>query len=119
MNNENNYLFVSIYILVASFWNILYRVSDKVVKKTTSNAFTKKASLTNHHSNTISPQPLQSERSYLHDKVLEKVKSRSPDKKEKEGLSLPELKGAEGKANLKQYFVSPFATVPMKVWVGR
>ncbi|XP_060071792.1 cyclin-dependent kinase-like 4 [Ylistrum balloti] len=88
------------------------RVSDKVIKKTSSN-FTKKTLLTNHHSNTISPQPLQSEKSFLHDKSLTRVKAHSPDKKEKESLSLPELKGAEAhpsKMKLKQR--STVATIP-------
>ncbi|XP_021358799.1 cyclin-dependent kinase-like 2 isoform X3 [Mizuhopecten yessoensis] len=88
------------------------RVSDKVIKKTSSN-FTKKTMLTNHHSNTISPQPLQSEKSFLHDKSLTRVKAHSPDKKEKESLSLPELKGAEAhptKMKLKQR--STVATIP-------
>ena len=51
-----------------------------------------KKNLSNHHSSTISPQPFQSEKSFLH----EKLKAKSPDKREKEGLSLPEVKGAEG-----------------------
>ena len=49
-----------------------------------------------HHSSTLSPQPLQSERSFLHDKVQEKMKAKSPDKREKEFVTLPEVKGAEG-----------------------
>lgn len=65
------------------------RVSDKMVKKTPPHI--SKKNLTNHHSSTLSPQPFQSEKSFLH----EKLKSKSPDKKEKEGLSLPEVKGAE------------------------
>ncbi|CAG2192775.1 CDKL [Mytilus edulis] len=66
-------------------------VSDKMVKKTPSHM--QKKNLTNHHSSTLSPQPFQSEKSFLH----EKLKSKSPDKREKEGLSFPEVKGAEGK----------------------
>ncbi|XP_071130131.1 cyclin-dependent kinase-like 4 isoform X20 [Mytilus edulis] len=65
------------------------RVSDKMVKKTPSHM--QKKNLTNHHSSTLSPQPFQSEKSFLH----EKLKSKSPDKREKEGLSFPEVKGAE------------------------
>ncbi|XP_069123153.1 cyclin-dependent kinase-like 2 isoform X4 [Argopecten irradians] len=87
-------------------------VSEKVIKKPSTN-FTKKTLLTNHHSNTISPQPLQSEKSFLHDKSLTRVKAHSPDKKEKESLSLPELKGAEAhpsKMKLKQR--STVATIP-------
>ncbi|XP_071130124.1 cyclin-dependent kinase-like 4 isoform X14 [Mytilus edulis] len=64
-------------------------VSDKMVKKTPSHM--QKKNLTNHHSSTLSPQPFQSEKSFLH----EKLKSKSPDKREKEGLSFPEVKGAE------------------------
>lgn len=75
------------------------------MKKTSSN-FTKKTLLTNHHSNTISPQPLQSEKSFLHDKSMSRVKAHSPDKKEKESLSLPELKGAEGRQTLTRPAVS-------------
>lgn len=61
-----------------------------MVKKTPSHM--QKKNLTNHHSSTLSPQPFQSEKSFLH----EKLKSKSPDKREKEGLSFPEVKGAEG-----------------------
>ncbi|XP_052068903.1 cyclin-dependent kinase-like 4 isoform X17 [Mytilus californianus] len=65
------------------------RVSDKMVKKTPSHM--QKKNLTNHHSSTLSPQPFQSEKSFLHDKL----KSKSPEKREKEGLSFPEVRGAE------------------------
>ncbi|XP_052068898.1 cyclin-dependent kinase-like 4 isoform X12 [Mytilus californianus] len=64
-------------------------VSDKMVKKTPSHM--QKKNLTNHHSSTLSPQPFQSEKSFLHDKL----KSKSPEKREKEGLSFPEVRGAE------------------------
>lgn len=79
----------------------IYRVSDKMVKKPPPN-FIKKNQVTSHHSTTLSPQPLQSERSFLHDKVQEKMKAKSPDKREKEFISLPEVKGAEG---LSQFIV--------------
>lgn len=72
-----------------------FRVNDKMVKKTPPHM--PKKNLSNHHSSTISPQPFQSEKSFLH----EKLKSKSPDKREKEGLSLPEVKGAEGRPGVK------------------
>ncbi|XP_062604166.1 cyclin-dependent kinase-like 2 isoform X2 [Saccostrea cucullata] len=70
------------------------RVSDKMVKKPPPN-IAKKSQVTSHHSTTLSPQPLQSERSFLHDKVQEKMKAKSPDKRDKEFITLPEVKGAE------------------------
>ncbi|XP_071130128.1 cyclin-dependent kinase-like 4 isoform X17 [Mytilus edulis] len=75
-------------VIKSQCFNFL-RVSDKMVKKTPSHM--QKKNLTNHHSSTLSPQPFQSEKSFLH----EKLKSKSPDKREKEGLSFPEVKGAE------------------------
>ncbi|XP_041365004.1 cyclin-dependent kinase-like 2 isoform X2 [Gigantopelta aegis] len=72
------------------------RVNDKVVKKTTT-TFPKKAASTNHHSLTISPQPLQSEKSSMHEKTLNPARQKNADKKEeKPALSFPEVKGAEG-----------------------
>lgn len=65
-------------------------VSDKIVKKTPPH-INKKNLPNHHHSSTLSPQPFQSEKSFLH----EKLKSKSPEKKEKESLSFPEVKGAE------------------------
>ncbi|XP_048760725.2 cyclin-dependent kinase-like 2 isoform X3 [Ostrea edulis] len=93
------------------------RVSDKMVKKPPPN-FIKKNQVTSHHSTTLSPQPLQSERSFLHDKVQEKMKAKSPDKREKEFISLPEVKGAEAhpsKPKMKQGVTvqrSSVATIP-------
>lgn len=93
------------------------RVSDKMVKKPPPN-LSKKTPITSHHSTTLSPQPLQSERSFLHDKVQEKMKAKSPDKREKEFITLPEVKGAEAhptKTKLKQNHSmqrSSVATIP-------
>ncbi|XP_061196796.1 cyclin-dependent kinase-like 2 isoform X1 [Saccostrea echinata] len=95
------------------------RVSDKMVKKPPPN-FTKKSQVTSHHSTTLSPQPLQSERSFLHDKVQEKMKAKSPDKRDKEFITLPEVKGAEAhpsKPKMKQSLSmamqrSSVATIP-------
>ncbi|XP_052068902.1 cyclin-dependent kinase-like 4 isoform X16 [Mytilus californianus] len=75
-------------VIKSQCFNFL-RVSDKMVKKTPSHM--QKKNLTNHHSSTLSPQPFQSEKSFLHDKL----KSKSPEKREKEGLSFPEVRGAE------------------------
>ena len=56
-----------------------------------------------HHSSTISPQPMLSEKSSLHDKSIDKSKHKSitpgSDKyyDERPGLSLPEVKGADSK----------------------
>ncbi|XP_078316817.1 cyclin-dependent kinase-like 4 isoform X8 [Crassostrea virginica] len=93
------------------------RVSDKMVKKPPPNL--KKNHITgSHHSSTLSPQPLQSERSFLHDKVQEKMKAKSPDKREKEFVTLPEVKGAEAhpsKPKMKQNHAlqrSSVATIP-------
>nr|XP_022315570.1 cyclin-dependent kinase-like 2 isoform X5 [Crassostrea virginica] len=92
-------------------------VSDKMVKKPPPNL--KKNHITgSHHSSTLSPQPLQSERSFLHDKVQEKMKAKSPDKREKEFVTLPEVKGAEAhpsKPKMKQNHAlqrSSVATIP-------
>ena len=74
------------------FYMDIFRVSDKIVKKTPPH-INKKNLPNHHHSSTLSPQPFQSEKSFLH----EKLKSKSPEKKEKESLSFPEVKGAEGK----------------------
>lgn len=82
----------------------LFRVSDKIVKKPPPN-LSKKTPITSHHSTTLSPQPLQSERSFLHDKVQEKMKAKSPDKREKEFITLPEVKGAEGQSGQGHIFI--------------
>lgn len=59
-----------------------------------------KKQLSNHHSITISPQPLQAEKSCMYDKNLtyhdRSSKNRLVEKKEEKGVSLPEVKGAEG-----------------------
>lgn len=74
-----------------------YRV-DKSVKKQSL-----KKTVPNHHSMVISPQPLQSEKSHLHDKSLEKLRTQRREttmfdpKRDKEMISFPEVKGAEGK----------------------
>ena len=73
------------------------RVNDKLVKKQTNY----KKSMPNHHSVVLSPQPLQSEKSHLHDKSLEKLRTKNREttfdiRRDKEFISFPELKGAEG-----------------------
>jgi hypothetical protein len=57
----------------------------------------------NHHSVLISPQPLQSEKSHLHDKSLEKLRTQKREttmfetmRRDKEMISFPEVRGAEG-----------------------
>lgn len=60
-----------------------------------------KKSIPNHHSVVISPQPLQSEKSHLYDKSLEKLRTKNREatfdvRRDKEFISFPELKGAEG-----------------------
>jgi len=82
------------------FYMDIFRVSDKMVKKTPPNI--NKKNLPNHHSSTLSPQPFQSEKSFLHDKI----KSKSPEKREKESLSFPEVKGAEGTIGWKSWYLS-------------
>ncbi|XP_061196836.1 cyclin-dependent kinase-like 2 isoform X4 [Saccostrea echinata] len=106
-------------LVIRSQYLSLARVSDKMVKKPPPN-FTKKSQVTSHHSTTLSPQPLQSERSFLHDKVQEKMKAKSPDKRDKEFITLPEVKGAEAhpsKPKMKQSLSmamqrSSVATIP-------
>ncbi|XP_052686755.1 cyclin-dependent kinase-like 2 isoform X5 [Crassostrea angulata] len=104
-------------LVIRSQYLSLARVSDKMVKKPPPN-LSKKTPITSHHSTTLSPQPLQSERSFLHDKVQEKMKAKSPDKREKEFITLPEVKGAEAhptKTKLKQNHSlqrSSVATIP-------
>lgn len=61
-----------------------------------------KKTVPNHHSVVISPQPIQSEKSHLHDKSLEKLRRRETSmlydpKQHKEIISFPEVKGAEGR----------------------
>jgi len=57
----------------------------------------------NHHSVVISPQPLQSEKSQLHDKSLEKLRTQKREttmfdvRRDKEMISFPEVRGAEGR----------------------
>lgn len=87
-----------------------FRVSDKMVKKPPPN-LSKKTPITSHHSTTLSPQPLQSERSFLHDKVQEKMKAKSPDKREKEFITLPEVKGAEGQSSQGHLYLSVFICI--------
>ncbi|XP_013419402.1 cyclin-dependent kinase-like 2 isoform X1 [Lingula anatina] len=77
----------------------------------------KKAPTPNHHSTSLSPQVLQTERTSLHekalhyDKMVSKKKGHHDSKKEKESLSLPEVKGAEG--NPKNKGKKPYmATMP-------
>lgn len=62
-----------------------------------------KKSVPNHHSVVISPQPLQSEKSHLHDKSLEKLRTQKREatmfdsiRRDKEMISFPEVRGAEG-----------------------
>ena len=76
---------------------IYCRASDKVKKGPTN--YYKKVTPPNHHSSTISPQPiLQTEKTSLHDKQLnyDKPKRKSKDDG-KGGFLLPEVRGAEGK----------------------
>jgi len=62
-----------------------------------------KKAVPNHHSMVISPQPIQSEKSHLHDKSLEKLRTQRREttmfdpKRDKEVITFPEVKGAEGK----------------------
>ncbi len=85
-----------------------FRGSEKV-KKTPSNLY-KKAPAPNHHSSTLSPQPiLQTERTNLHAHekgFVEKTHRRKDGGSEKpkngsggSSLMLPEVKGAEGEAS--------------------
>ncbi|KAK7506538.1 hypothetical protein BaRGS_00002013 [Batillaria attramentaria] len=94
-----------------------YRVGgDKGVKKITS--FPKKT--TQGHTSTISPQPLHTEKSSLHDKSLlsdSKGKYRSPERGlRSEGVSLPEVKGAADASSRSKEKVtqkkSTVATIP-------
>lgn len=66
------------------------------MKKTVGN-YKKLGTTPNHHSITISPQPLQSEKSSLHDKTLENMKYKTKKEQERRDMvSFPEVKGAEG-----------------------
>ncbi|XP_064603887.1 cyclin-dependent kinase-like 2 isoform X2 [Liolophura sinensis] len=87
------------------------RVNDKSSKKSTNGNHThysKKGPPPNHHSVSISPQPLQSEKSSLHDKANQYDKStptrwkggKEPEKKDV--FSLPEVKGAEANPHKKE-----------------
>lgn len=74
------------------------RANEKLKKATTN--YYKKITPPNHHSSTISPQPiLQTEKTSLHDKPpnYDKQKRKSRDDG-KGGLSLPEVRGAEGQS---------------------
>ena len=98
------------------------RTNDKSIKKGTN--FPKKGTptpqfLSQHHSQTVSPQPLTTEKSSLHDKTLEKssnsiaqagrfkaaggigggggLADRSQGE-DRPGLSLPEVKGADSRS---------------------
>ncbi|KAL5017828.1 hypothetical protein ScPMuIL_003550 [Solemya velum] len=78
------------------------RIGDKVMKKTVGN-YKKLGTTPNHHSITISPQPLQSERSSLHDKTLENMKYKTKKEQERrDTISFPEVKGAEALPKVKQ-----------------
>ncbi|XP_067671189.1 cyclin-dependent kinase-like 2 isoform X2 [Haliotis asinina] len=79
----------------------LGRSSDKITKKHHQGNVSKKQ-LSTHHSITISPQPLQAEKSCMYDKNLtyhdRSSKNRPVEKKDEKGVSLPEVKGAEDKS---------------------
>lgn len=97
------------------------RVNDKMSKKQT-NFKTKNPP--NHHSVLISPQPLQSEKSHLHDKSLEKLRTQKREttmfesmRRDKEMISFPEVRGAEAapmksKTKLQSNQRSNVATIP-------
>ena len=80
-------------------------MSDKS-KKSQPKLFQQKASPPNHHSIAISPQPLQGEKTSLHEKTMQYdkmtnvKKGRLKDEGRSDRLSLPEVKGAEGKISL-------------------
>ncbi|XP_052768489.1 cyclin-dependent kinase-like 2 isoform X5 [Mya arenaria] len=94
-------------------------VNDKMLKK---QANYKKAP-PNHHSVLISPQPLQSEKSHLHDKSLEKLRTQKREttlfdvRRDKEMISFPEVRGAEAsslkvKSKTQTLSRSNVATIP-------
>ncbi|XP_052768462.1 cyclin-dependent kinase-like 2 isoform X2 [Mya arenaria] len=101
-----------------AYWNFS-KVNDKMLKK---QANYKKAP-PNHHSVLISPQPLQSEKSHLHDKSLEKLRTQKREttlfdvRRDKEMISFPEVRGAEAsslkvKSKTQTLSRSNVATIP-------
>ncbi|XP_052265730.1 cyclin-dependent kinase-like 2 isoform X1 [Dreissena polymorpha] len=94
-------------------------VNDKMVKKQSNY----KKAAPNHHSVVISPQPLQSEKSHLHDKSLEKLRTQKREttmfdtRRDKEVISFPEVRGAEAsmaktKSKTQTVSRSNVATIP-------
>ncbi|XP_053392874.1 cyclin-dependent kinase-like 2 isoform X7 [Mercenaria mercenaria] len=95
-------------------------VNDKMSKKSNF----KSKNPPNHHSVLISPQPLQSEKSHLHDKSLEKLRTQKREttmfetmRRDKEMISFPEVRGAEAapqksKTKLQSNQRSNVATIP-------
>ena len=79
-----------------------YRSNEKPTKKSNPAPFLKKAAPPNHHSSTLSPQPgvLHTEKTSLHEKTIssDKTKRKKEEIKPERnpGLSLPEVRGAEG-----------------------
>ncbi|XP_053392878.1 cyclin-dependent kinase-like 2 isoform X11 [Mercenaria mercenaria] len=96
------------------------QVNDKMSKKSNF----KSKNPPNHHSVLISPQPLQSEKSHLHDKSLEKLRTQKREttmfetmRRDKEMISFPEVRGAEAapqksKTKLQSNQRSNVATIP-------
>ena len=85
---------------------LFIRANDKVKKSTATSFLKKNNPQANHHSQALTPQPpiLQSEKT-LHEKTLQydkmvKAGTGSSEKakiaQKSEGISLPEVKGAEG-----------------------
>ncbi|ESO84232.1 hypothetical protein LOTGIDRAFT_155568, partial [Lottia gigantea] len=107
--------------LLGSLWGPTpVRINDKAVKKSSSSNF-KKPSPSNHHSVSISPQPLQTEKSSLHDKLTHYDSTKTSKKNgekgllsfpEVRGLSLPEVKGAEAKTKDKPSKKSNVTVIP-------
>ncbi|XP_060595253.1 cyclin-dependent kinase-like 2 isoform X5 [Ruditapes philippinarum] len=97
------------------------QVNDKMSKKQSN---FKSKNTPNHHSVLISPQPLQSEKSHLHDKSLEKLRTQKREttmfetmRRDKEMISFPEVRGAEAapqksKTKLPTNQRSNIATIP-------
>ncbi|XP_053392871.1 cyclin-dependent kinase-like 2 isoform X4 [Mercenaria mercenaria] len=102
-----------------AYWNFS-KVNDKMSKKSNF----KSKNPPNHHSVLISPQPLQSEKSHLHDKSLEKLRTQKREttmfetmRRDKEMISFPEVRGAEAapqksKTKLQSNQRSNVATIP-------
>ena len=83
--------FILCYLLM-----FVHRGPEKM-KKSPGGSYYKKTPAPNHHSSTISPQPiLQTEKTSLHDKGGSEKRRRSRDGDLVKGLTLPEVKGAEG-----------------------